>query len=131
MIYSLTSAPCRTNWLILPATLWAMKPNVWSRANFSGTFVYQVIPSWYWKHSDTNLISDLWPGSVTDDTQEDSTGFTVTECNWIVLFWSNNMICKGIKTKPTDDKWALWETNCKIMYSSAVCSLHLKLKSSK
>lgn len=41
-----------------------------------------------------NLTSDLWPGSVTDDTQVDSTGFRVTEYNWTVLFWSNKIICE-------------------------------------
>ena len=45
----------------------------------------------------THLISDLWPGSVTEDTQDESTGLRVTEWNWMELFWSDNSTC--VKTR--------------------------------
>ena len=34
----------------------------------------------------THLTSDRWPGRVTDDTHDESTGLRKTEFNWMVLF---------------------------------------------
>ena len=34
----------------------------------------------------TYLTSDRWPGRVTDDTHDESTGLRETEFNWMVLF---------------------------------------------
>ena len=60
----------------------------------------------------THLISDLWPGSVTEDTQDESTGLRVTEWNWMELFWSDNSTC--VQTR----KITKWWTVCFIFYHS-------------
>ena len=54
----------------------------------------------------THLISDLWPGSVTEDTQDESNGLRVTEWNWMELFWSDNSTC--VKTRKITNWWTVW-----------------------
>lgn len=68
----------------------------------------------------TNLISDLWPGSVTDDTQDESTGLRVAEWNWMELFWSDNSTC--VKTRKITNDGRVWASF--IFYQS---NRHLQL----
>ena len=68
----------------------------------------------------THLISDLWPGSVTEDTQDESTGLRVTEWNWMELFWSDNSTC--VKTRKITKWWTALA--CFIFYHS---NRHLQL----
>ena len=96
-------------------TAWACV--IWKKRNKWKAFPRHVHNC---REDHTHLISDLWPGSVTEDTQDESTGLRVTEWNWMELFWSDNSTC--VKTRKIT-KWSkVWA--CFIFYHS---NRHLQL----